>query len=89
MPSDIKLLAGAKVYYSFNSKGDNFNVNQLSHAAKSNNTSETKCLTVFLMGNRWPLKQSVQILGLLWILLGNADFAFLMKKKTTDNSTED
>ena len=29
MSSEIKLLAGAKVYYSFNSKGDNFNVNQL------------------------------------------------------------
>ena len=88
MPSEIKLLAGAKVYYSFNSKGDNFNVNQLYDAAKTNNTSETKCPTVFLMGNRWPLKQSAQILGLLWILLGNSDFVFLMKKKT-DNSTED
>ena len=29
MPSEIKLLAGIKVYYSFNSKGDNFYVNQL------------------------------------------------------------
>ena len=29
MSSDIKLLAGAKVYYCFDSKGDNFKVNQL------------------------------------------------------------
>ena len=29
MPFEIKLLARAKVYYSCNSKGDNFNVNQL------------------------------------------------------------
>ena len=29
MSSEIKLLAGTKVYYSFNSKGDNFKVNQL------------------------------------------------------------
>ena len=29
MPSKIKLLAGTKVYYCFNSKGDNFKVNQL------------------------------------------------------------
>ena len=28
MPSEIKLLAGTKVYYCFNSKGDNFKVNQ-------------------------------------------------------------
>ena len=29
MSSKIKLLAGTKVYYCFNSKGDNFKVNQL------------------------------------------------------------
>ena len=29
MLSEIKLLAGTKVYYCFNSKGDNFKVNQL------------------------------------------------------------
>ena len=29
MPSEIKLSAGTKVYYSFNSKGDNFNMYQL------------------------------------------------------------
>ena len=28
MSSEIKLLAGTKVYYCFNSKGDNFKVNQ-------------------------------------------------------------
>ena len=28
-PSEIKLLAGTKIYYCFNSKGDNFKVNQL------------------------------------------------------------
>ena len=44
---------------------------------------ETKCFAVFLMGNRWPLKQRVQILDLLWILLGNADFVLLMKAKIT------
>ena len=29
LSSEIKLLAGTKVYYCFNSKGDNFKVNQL------------------------------------------------------------
>ena len=29
MPSEIKLLTGTKVYYCFNSKGDNFRVNKL------------------------------------------------------------
>ena len=29
MPSEIKLLAGTKIYYYFNSKGDNFKVHQL------------------------------------------------------------
>ena len=50
---------------------------------KANFTSKTKCLAVFLMGNQWPLKQRVQILGLLWILLGNADCVFLMKAQIT------
>ena len=50
---------------------------------KINYTSETKCLAVFLMGDRWPLKQRVQILGLLLILLGNADFVLLMKAQIT------
>ena len=45
--------------------------------------SETKCLAVFLMGDRWPLKKRVKILGLLWILLGNADFMILMKAQIT------
>ena len=50
---------------------------------KTNYTSETKCLAVFLMGNRYPLKLCVQILGLLRILLGNADFVLLMKAQIT------
>ena len=50
---------------------------------KTNYTSEIKCLAVFLMGDRWPLKKRVQILGLLWILLGNADFVILMKAQIT------
>ena len=50
---------------------------------KTNYTSETECLAVFLMCNRWSLKQRVQILGLLWILLGNADFVLLMKAQIT------
>ena len=50
---------------------------------KTNYTSETDCLAVFLMCNRWPLKKRVQILGLLWILLGNADFVLLMKSQIT------
>ena len=37
------------------------------------------------MGNRWPLKYRVQILDLLWILLGNADFVLLMKAQITRN----
>ena len=35
------------------------------------------------MGNRWPLKERVQIQGLLWIFLGNADFVLLMKAQIT------
>ena len=35
MSSKIKLLAGTKVYYCFNSKGDNFKVNQLKDADKN------------------------------------------------------
>ena len=35
------------------------------------------------MDNRWSLKQSVQILGLLWILLENANFVNLMKAQIT------
>ena len=50
---------------------------------KTNYTSETKCLAVFLMGDRWPLQKRVQIPGLLWILLGNADFVLLMKAQIT------
>ena len=50
---------------------------------KINYTSETKCLAVILMGNRCPLKQRAQILGLLWFLLGNADFVLLMKAQIT------
>ena len=50
---------------------------------KTNNTSETKCLAVFLMGNRCPLKRRVQILGLFWILLVNADFVFSIKAQIT------
>ena len=50
---------------------------------KTNYTSETKCLAVFLMGNRCPLKWRVQIQGLLWILLGNADFVFSIKAQIT------
>ena len=50
---------------------------------KTNFTSETKCLAVFLMGDQWPLKKRVKILGLLWILLGNADFVILMKAQIT------
>ena len=52
---------------------------------KTNYTSETQFLAVFLMGNRWPLKQRVQVLGLLWILLGSADFVLLMKAQITRN----
>ena len=35
MSSEIKLLAGTKVYYCFNSKGDNFKVNKLLAATKN------------------------------------------------------
>ena len=49
---------------------------------KTKYTSETKCLAVFLMGNRCPLKCRVQILGLLWILLGNVAIFNLVKSKT-------
>ena len=50
---------------------------------KTNYTSEAKCLAVFLMGDRWPLKTGVQILGLLWNLLGKAHFVLLMKAQIT------
>ena len=83
MASEIKFSAGTKVYYCFNSKGDNFKVNHLKMLPKTNYASETTCLAVFLMGIRWPLKQRVQILGLLWILLGIVDFVLLMKAQIT------
>ena len=35
------------------------------------------------MGNWWPLKKRVQILGLHWILLGKANFVLLMKAQIT------
>ena len=38
---------------------------------------------IFLMGNQWPFKKRVQILGLLWILLGKANFVLLMKAQIT------
>ena len=50
---------------------------------KTNYTSETECLAVLIMCNRWPLKKRVQILGLLWILLGYADFVLLIKAQIT------
>ena len=50
---------------------------------KTNYASETKCLAVFLMSDRRPLKKRVQILGSLWILLGKADFVLLMKAQIT------
>ena len=54
---------------------------------KTNYTSETKCLAVFLMGNQRPFKWRVEILGLLWLLLGNADFVLLMKAQITRKKT--
>ena len=36
-----------------------------------------------LMGNRWPLKKRVQILGLPWILSGKADFVLLLMAQIT------
>ena len=50
---------------------------------KSNHTSETQFIAVFLKGKQWPLELRVQILGLLWILSGNADFVLLMKAQIT------
>ena len=35
------------------------------------------------MGNQWPFKKRGQNLGLLWNLLGNADFVLLMKAQVT------
>ena len=56
MTSEIKLLERTKVYYCFNSKGDNFNhVSQLKMLPKTKHTSKTQCLAVFLMGKRWLL----------------------------------
>ena len=49
----------------------------------TNYTSETKCLAVFFMGNRWPFKWRVEILVKLWFLLENADFVLLMKAQIT------
>ena len=55
---------------------------------KTNYTPETKCLAVFLMGNRWPFKWRVEILCLLWLLLGNADLVLLMKAQITRKKIE-
>ena len=35
IPSEIKLLTGTKIYYCFNSKGDNFEVHKLQDAAQN------------------------------------------------------
>ena len=51
-----RLLERTKVYYCFNSKGDNFNVNQLKTLPKTSHTSETKYLAVSFLGNRRPFK---------------------------------
>ena len=56
MPSEIKLLAGTKVYYSFISKGDNFNVNQLKDAVKNLLYVENKMLNSIFNGQSMTLK---------------------------------
>ena len=54
--SELKRLAGTKVYYCFNSKGDNFKVNQLCDAAKNKLYVRDKMSCSFFIGDRWPLK---------------------------------
>ena len=53
---------------------------------KTSHTPKTKCLAVFSMDNRWPLKYRVRILGLPRILLRKADLLF---NESIDNSKED
>ena len=50
---------------------------------KTNYTSETKCLAVCFNVQSMALKIACSNLGLLWILLGNADFVLLMKAQIT------
>ena len=56
MPSEIKLLAGTEIYYCFNSKGDNFKVNQLKNAAENKLYVRDRMSCSIFNCNRWPLK---------------------------------
>ena len=67
MSSEIKLLERTKACYGFNSKGDNWNVNQLLDTVKiSPYVKDTMSGSNFI-GNRFPLKKRVQILGSLGV----------------------
>ena len=56
MSSEIKLLAGTKVYYCFNSKGDNFKVNQLKDADKNKPYARDKMSCSMFNGQSMALK---------------------------------
>ena len=56
MPSEIKLLAGTKIYYCLIQRAIISKLTNFKMLPKTNYTSETECLAVFLMCNRWPLK---------------------------------
>ena len=83
MSSEIKLLAGTKVYYWFNSKGDDFKVNQLLDAAKNKLYVRDNLSCSIFNGQSMALQAACSNPCLLWILFGNADFVFLMKVQIT------
>ena len=56
MSSEIKLLAGTKVYYCFNSKGDAFKVNQIKDAAKNKLYVRDKMFCSIFNGQLMALK---------------------------------
>ena len=58
MLSEIKFLAGTKVYYCFNSKGDNFKVNQLKYATKNKLYVRDKMSCSIFNGQPMSLKRA-------------------------------
>ena len=56
MLSEIKLLTGTKVYYCFNTKGDNFKVNQLEDATKNKLYVRDKMTCSIFNGHSMSLK---------------------------------
>ena len=87
MPSEIKLLAGNKVYYCFNSKGDNFKVNQLYYAARNKLYVRDKMSCSIFNGQSMAHKIVCSNPGFTLDFVRK--FSFCAFHECTDNSKED